>query len=170
MKKIFIIFVIFSLAACKQTTRTDVIDSLLDSGFTRNQANYYERVEDTYILRIGYLSQITGYLESLKNYIGPGPIVILDLDGSTSFNYHFNEDAMLYDIKCIRNNSAVSSELMYSFKNKQFIIGNNYCEYDEKENDSYIEQFTQRREIVLGKMDEIGMNKKKLNLLGDLNK
>lgn len=166
MKKILFILLALTLIACSKVTRTDVVDLLVDNGFTRNKANFYEKYEESYIIRIGYRSTISGYMESLRRYIGPGPIIIIDIDGTTSYNYHINEDAMLYDIKCWKNGETITSEMIYKFNSEQFVVENNYCEYDTKNNETLIEEFKAKKEIVVAQLEKLDLNKKKLNLLG----
>lgn len=166
MKRLILVVITVLLAACSKMTRTDVIDRLIDNGYSRNTANFYEKQEDEFIVRIGYRTTIAGYLESLKNYISPGPIALLDIGGNNSFNYHFNEDAMLYSIVCMNGFQAASSELMYNFSSEEFIIGVDSCNFDTTKQDEYIEQFKLRKEKIMQIVSDLELDKKKLNLLG----
>lgn len=169
MKKILnVLACLLLLAGCsKAKTRTEVIDTLIDAGYAKNAAGYYEKTEDYTTFRIGYVSSYKNYTESLYTVFGEGPVIIMDVYGDTNYNYQINEDMMYYTINCTNQdtNSADSTEIAYSFENEEFIIGKDGCAYDEANKQSLIETFSEKREQALNKMDVLGLSKKDLNNL-----
>lgn len=164
-KWIFVVAACLLLVSCNSLKRSDVVDILIDNNYIRNNAGYYEKYEDNYFIRIGYRSSIAGYLESLRNYIGPGPIVLVDFGNNMSFNYHLNEDVMLYNVYCVENDLLENSEVMYSFADESFIVGDDGCKFDVENQEPLITEFKAKRDLMNSELDKMSLNKKKLSLL-----
>ena len=169
MKKILKVFMCLLLVAgCSKTkTRTEVVDTLIDAGYTRNKVGYYEKTEDMTTFRFGYVASYEGYTESLYTVFGEGPVLIMDVYGDTNYNYQINEDMMYYKINCKseETNQVVSTEIAYAFEEDSFVLGVDGCSYDVTKKDSLIETFKEKREQALNKMESLDLSKKDLNNL-----
>ena len=169
MKKILkVLMCLLLVGGCaKVKTRTEVVDILIDAGYSRNNAGYYEKTEDLTTFRFGYVSSYEGYTESLYTVFGEGPVLIIDVYGDTNYNYQINEDMMYYTINCksSETNQATSTEIVYSFEEDAFVVGKDGCAYDDSKKDSLIETFGEKKEQALNKMESLGLTKKDLNNL-----
>ncbi len=164
-KLLFMLLICLLLVSCKSAKRSDVVDVLIDNGYSRNAAGFYERVDELSYLRIGYKNSIIGYMESLVNNIGPGPLILIDVGNNISYNYHINEDAMLYNVYCTVDNKFLYSEIMYSFVDKVFIVGADDCNFDAENQDPLILVFNEKKSLIISELDRVGLDKKKLALL-----
>ena len=164
-KWMFVAIISLLLASCASMKRSDVVDVLIDNSYSRNAAGFYEKFEDSSYIRIGYKNAIIGYLESLENYITPGPVVLVDIGNNVSFNYHFNEDAMLFNKVCVLDQKPLYSEVMYSFKDESFIVGADDCKFEVENQEPLIKEFHSKKEMILTELERMNLTKKKLALL-----
>lgn len=168
MKKLFIVLLSsLLLAGCSAKTRTEVIDVLLDAGYSKNSAGYYQLEENDTTFRIGYISSYEGYTESLHTIFGEGPVVIMDVKGDSNYNYQVNDDIMYYTINCKSEDTkqATSTEIAYVFKTEDFVIGMDGCKFDSTKEEELTETFKAKREVALSQMDTLGLSAKDLNNL-----
>lgn len=128
MKKFILLVLLFLMVGCTKS-RTEVIDTLLDNGYSKNSVGAYERNDNDISLRFLYVSSFKDYSESAHRYFEQGPVLIMD-KGDHNLNYHFNEDLMYYRYACKLDNGEGSTEIVYRFETSEFILTHDDCSYD----------------------------------------
>lgn len=168
MKKLFLVILSFMLISCNSVkTRTEVIDTLIDSGFTKNAAGVYERNDLEMSLRFNYYNSVDGYSESAYRYFEKGPVLIMD-KGNVHFNYHYNEDLIYYPMSCsLEDNQTGTTEIVYRFSTNELILTHDDCSLETTEdyvNEFYIEA-SNRRAQALEIIASLGLTIEDLNNL-----
>ena len=169
MKRLLLVIMSLFLVSCSSVkTRTEVIDTLIDSGFIKNSAGLYERNDGEMALRFKYYKAADGYSESAYRYFEEGPVLIMDT-GSFYFNYHFNEDLIYYPTACgLENGATGTTEIVYRFETSEFILTHDDCNFDtssEKVNEFYVEA-TNYKNQALEVIENLGLTVEDLNNLG----
>lgn len=169
MKKFLILLFALILSGCSSVkSRTEVIDTLIDGGYSKNKAGAYEKNDSDIILRFKYYETPKGYSESAYRYFEKGPVLIMD-KGDFNFNYHFNEDLMYYRYGCLlEDNSEGSTEIVYRFETSEFVLTHDDCKFDsssEKVTEFYVEA-SNYKDTALEVIENLDLSVKDLNNLG----
>lgn len=169
MKRLLFLILSLILVGCNSTkSRTEVINTLNDSGYLKNAAGAYEKSDGDIILRFKYYETPEGYSESAYRYFEEGPVLIMDR-GTYNFNYHFNEDLIYYPTGCkLDDDSIGTTEIVYRFGTNEFILTHDDCSFDtssEKVNEFYVEA-TNYKNQALEVIEGLGLTVKDLNNLG----
>lgn len=169
MKKLLLVILSIILVSCNSVkTRTEVIDTLIDSGYAKNSIGAYERYSDGTTLFIKYYDSFAGYAESAYRYFEKGPVLVMKSSNS-SFSYHFNEDLIYYPMACsLEGGSTGTTEIVYRFATNELILTHDDCSLETTEdyvNEFYVEA-SNRKNQALEVIENLGLTVEDLNNLG----